>query len=309
MNAVMSNPLVRAGSLCLAFLILALPASAQLRLYDGLDYIGQLAGGGFNGGTNSAGASWANPWTGIATPPNDTNYNFVAGTLTYENGESLAVSGNKCQGSAMRATRVPLHGIVEGTIYVSFLMNPLDSANAFYAGFIGNQPTGTLPRVLSGIVEGNYAIGVWGQSLANCQNTGISAANNRTDLIVLRYDLTNNAPDGVSLYVNPALPSTEPVTPDAFTNGFDMLGANAAWFVSSDTPVKFQFDEIRYGTSWESVLPTGVVETEPFTEILVEDVIGLQYQTASGATYRLEYTTDLVNSNDWTTLPLGASHF
>ena len=291
----------RSVGICLALLVLTLPAPAQLRLYDGLDYLGQLGGQG--GGTNFEGATWANAWTAQGGA-GLTNYSFVADSLAYESGEPLATSGNKGQGVAQRATRVPQHGVTEGTVYISFLINPLDDGNAHYAGFIGNQPTGSLPRVLCGIVEGNYAVGQWGATLANSANSGIPAANHRTDLVVVRYDLTNNAPDGVSLYVNPALPSNEPAIPDAFTNGFDILGANAAWFVSSHTDVLFQFDEIRYGTTWESVLPTGAVETEPFTEVLVSNVIGVVYQTAAGATYRLQYTTEPTDTDNWTTLPL-----
>ena len=174
MQAVLSNSYIRPGALCLARLLPALPASAQLRLYDGFDYLGQVAGGGFAGGTNTAGASWGGPWTDPLT-----NYNFVADSLTYESGEPLATAGNKGEGSAMRAVRAPFHGIAEGTVYVSFLMNPLDNAGAYYMGFIGNQPTGSLARVLIGIREGTYAIGDWTQPKSSFADSGIPAANNR----------------------------------------------------------------------------------------------------------------------------------
>ena len=272
MKAVQHGKIACCGMVSMVLMALVLPVSAELLLYDGMDYAPAVFDGTQAGGTNTPPAYFTGAW--LAT----TNYAFVADSLAYATVEGLPTQGNKAEGTALHARRFQNLYVPDGTIYCSFLFNPGSNLSVPYACFIPNHPNaanGMPDRVMIGVNLGTYKMGTW-YDPGTLVDSGVAAGANRTDFVVVRMDMSSTGNDTISVYINPGLPSTEPAVPDMTTASYNIDPA-VTHFCATETTI--QFDEIRYGTTWDDVTPSDVLTGEPFTEIGVDDVIGLRYQT------------------------------
>ncbi len=219
-----------------------LAASADLVAYDGFNY-----GGGPNLHLANGGTGWSSKWFNIGAIPTG----VILDGLTWPN---LQTSG----GSALTApyqsadyTRysraIAAYTAPEGTLYLSFLFRP----NIGF-GMGGGLAFGTWENgVIVGAHPGTYTYG-----LSNLQGVGtdseVPMVLDQTALVVARVHDNNDGTITWSLFMNPAVGQAEPQAPDA-TMTIAGTALPQATFIYNDGG--FSTDEIRFATTWASVLP------------------------------------------------------
>jgi pectate lyase len=158
-------------------------------------------------------------------------------------------------------------GSASPVLYASFLLNVQAApANSRLFAALSSSDSGTGP---SGVV------GVWVDSsrrllLSKNSNSTPSATNASplaagTHLIVLRYKWNVGASDDeVALWVNPlalgAVESGVPTPTVTTTSGSDVSPVQSFWILHPNdlsVAATLQLDEVRVGTTWASVTPTG----------------------------------------------------
>jgi hypothetical protein len=150
-----------------------------------------------------------------------------------------------------------------GEVYVSFLVTP-ESSNITW-GSLGTPP---------GFKESGFVLHSMGykttiQDVPNVSSV-TTAVTGQTEFVVLRYDWDGSTYTGVSLWVSPDS-STDPGTPNLTQSG--SIGADSIseiYFGGHDgaADTAFWFDEIRVGTNWNSVVPSGAM---PCLQVSVTD--------------------------------------
>jgi hypothetical protein len=268
---------------CLA-LLTATPASAQLLSYDGFGTgytVGSAAGQAYQGTGYAAGGTWNNNAfaegglthpTLLTTPGvhvvRTTDDMIGAPDLTAGGpfGSAGLVGGNGNIGG----------GEVSGTLYYSFLGRDADGDGAAWAGF--NLFNGDDEQVGVGNAgtPNDYAVFHINNGTEPAIGTPATPINDQTHFFVVRADYVGNGKDTFTVWLDPdPLLSEGAQNPNISTvatsndeddnDGFNQLrmrgdNANGAW----------EFDEIRLGTTWESVTP---VVPEPASGVLA--VLGL----------------------------------
>ncbi|MGC9450224.1 MAG: sugar-binding protein [Oceanipulchritudo sp.] len=180
------------------------------------------------------------------------------------------------------------------SLWISYLARPLKATAAMK--FSLDDATAVY-HDNNGILRVQQSGGVWRLSLLNntvLAPTSVPVAANATYLIVLRidFDTTHTA----SLYVNPALGSDSPATPSA-TASTDSAGFRFHEFQLYPGTADGDgcFDEIRFGATWESVVPIPAEPPYPVTySPLPGAYAGTVNVTLASATpgAAIHYTTD-----------------
>ncbi len=241
----LARPSRTAIGVLVAALAPALPAAAQLMAYEG------FAGGpvpdlnGFNGGTG-----WSEAWS-------DQSFDLITSvapsSLRYpmlETTDGCAATQPLLAGpGASRYQRSWTLPVLDETEYVSFLLR----ADPGYGPW-GGLAMGSYPfRMLIGALG---SLGKYGlmDSQGHSAASSVSVAEGQTVLMVVRITKNTSGQGGTyRLYVNPQVGGAEPVAADAtlaLASGPALPGA-----VMLDNGGSFTTDEIRVGSSWESVLP------------------------------------------------------
>jgi hypothetical protein len=252
----------------------ALTVQAQLAAYEPFNY----PTGAFASGTASTGTGFAGAWTlsGPAT---------MVGDLTYP---SLPTAHNAFQQSpaGQRDTVSLSTPLSSGTIYISFLYNQAGdnggNANGLY--FPGNDTTSLYVGLTApwSPTAGELGLGTIVTSSAGA--TGISSVlaqmpgpgqlmnYDQTNLIVLRIDFnTAGNNDTVSLWLNPTAGATAPTgninapNPDLVYSSYDVGTISGIGFNFQGGGAVEQYDEIRIGTSFGSVVGASAGATIPTT--------------------------------------------
>jgi pectate lyase len=209
-----------------------------------------------NTGT-SGGASVANP--GLEYPG-----------IVSSSSNRLQISGTPGSNRNKGATFTPqILGADNPVVYASFLLNvtTLPSANRLFTGLATNA-SGTGASGAAGMwIDPNGRLLLSKSSTSTPTGTNSGALGIGTHLIVLRYKWNSGSGDDqFALWVNPSsLGATEGNVPAPLattTNGADIAFLQSFWiFHPNDSSVvaTLQLDEIRVGTNWADVTPTGFV--------------------------------------------------
>lgn len=218
---------------------------------------------GQNGGTNGTGL-WAGTYTAL------TGINVVDGALSYSGG-SITIDGGSRTGQV--TGQVNSDGAVRrdfssqtGTVYFSFLyrLNAGDSFNDDFAQFFLNNAQSTSANNVSNVAIGNLntSANFFGARAAEGSNvtTDPSAQAISSGVTyflvgkVSKVSTTNY--NTVELFVNPTS-NTEPFTASATATrdtGLASLQRFGIRTVNLDTDDRLQFDELKIGTTFESVV-------------------------------------------------------
>ncbi|MEJ7610259.1 MAG: hypothetical protein WKF88_03665 [Ferruginibacter sp.] len=156
-----------------------------------------------------------------------------------------------------------------GTVYASFILNVSSLGTLATTG-------GYFTGVLQGASTSSFGSAVWTRlsTTAGKYNIAISTRSNSaptwlaTDLnpgtsyfIVTAYDMITGVGNDVSrIWLNtPAIGGTEPAANATAVPGTDLTSV-ARYFLRQDNPTNtpfIEFDELRVGTTWASVTPSG----------------------------------------------------
>lgn len=251
---------------CLAGLLLAVgPAHAALIAYEGFDYSPGTDIRGQSGGTGWAAGS---SWTGY--DPQVTWPGLVASSgLSYGN---LATQGNALTtattpgtnpppSSALYWRNLPPFGQEGTTLYVSFLFRP-ESGFGYYGGINLTDDFGNGIFVGKSGAPGYDNYGLEGP-LNDIDSSNVAVKAGETVFIVLKAQfLAGN--DIYSIYVNPILDGVEPL-PSATKTDFDPVPGSplAGSTLIFNNFGYYTIDEIRLGTTYADVTPTGAPIPEP----------------------------------------------
>ncbi len=230
------------------------PCHAGLIVYDGFNYtpVGDPISGKSGGGD----FGWSGAWMGSQAA----GYFVGAGSLKSPSvdeptpGNMLSTGVSNSNKGTLRNLATPL-GAPGTTDYFSFLMQPTGVVgNGFDDGHMGFSILGTLNQLYAG----KPGVGAVNPNLYDIETQGgitrspttVDAVSGQTVLMVVRADFTA-VNDTFTLYINP--PSTaEPAVPNAVLGGYS-VGTVTALQVSG--PGAFNFDELRVGTTFASVVP------------------------------------------------------
>jgi hypothetical protein len=231
-----------------------LPCKAALLVYDGFNYspvndpISGKSGGGSFG--------WSGSWMGSQAA----GY-FVGGGSLISPFPSEPSTGNMLSTGISGGNKGTLRNLATTlgtpgtTDYFSFLMQPTGTVGqGFDDGHMGFSILGTLNQLYAG----KPGVGAVNPNLYDIETVGgitraptnVPAVSGQTVLMVVRADFTA-VNDTFTLYINPPS-ATEPATPNAVLGGYS-VGTVTALQVSG--PGAFNFDEIRVGTTFASVVP------------------------------------------------------
>lgn len=215
-------------------------------LADGFAYPTGGPVAGRNGGTGNWGGAWNEYGQGY------TSSVIASGSLSFG---SLATSGNSIQttsdfpiGHARRFQTSP--GKTGGVMFISYLVKPMDASG--------------YPNSYFELVYGGVSIGKGGGSgYYGLENSGggarvdskVPVTLNQTAFLVVRITFgAVNGNDTVDLFVNPTPGQPLPAVPDATKSDRNTGTPGDFNFGSS---VRCQFDEVRFGRTFEDVAPTG----------------------------------------------------
>lgn len=290
-------------------LIFTLSASVQAVLiaYEGFD-ITPGVGALFNAsGATSSG--WTNNWGAASN-------NVIAGGLTYTSGGALNTVGGAAQltvanGGSFRGF-TPYYATGTGTYWVSFVGQI--SSNTSYSGLsLFNTSNEMLFFGQTSSSNPDWSVRAFG-------TPAIIVTSNieRTEqvFVVTRVDFNVNADlDEVRVWMNPVVQEAEPDLESAtiIITNINLAGTSRA---SAFGQIRLQqsangdngvFDEIRIGTTWESVVPItggGPIEVDQpgFSSMSQSggQIILSITNLSAAVPYDLLGTTNLLDSNSWT---------
>ncbi|HYG22338.1 MAG TPA: hypothetical protein VEH04_06100 [Verrucomicrobiae bacterium] len=158
-----------------------------------------------------------------------------------------------------------------GTLYASFLVQaleiPASGENRLFAK-LDNATTGNGSTSMAGVwLTSNNTLAISKSSNAGIGIESETPLSPGTHLVVLRYTWDPEAEDEVALWVDPTalnIPENEIPSPTlATTSGFDVesLSSFYIYHIGTEVVASLFLDEIRVGTSWADVTPTGTVCT------------------------------------------------
>ena len=281
---------------------------AQLAAYEPFNY----PTGAFLNGTASTGTGFTGNWTlsGSAT---------IFGGLTYP---SLPTTDNAFQQSpAGQRNSVSLAApLSSGTVYISFLYNQAGNnggnvnglylsgsgATSLYVGLTAPW-SGTAGQLGLGTIATSSA-GATGFSSVLAQMPGPNQLMNynQTNLIVVRIDFnTSGNNDTVSLWLNPTADVTAPEgninapNPDLVYSSYDVGTISGIGFNFQGGGAVEQYDEIRVGSSYGSVVGASAGATIPTTLALsVAPGKEVSWTANSTDSYQPQSSSDGINWNN-----------
>ena len=207
---------------------------------------------------------YANGGTGFAGPWKQGGFNAFASGYTPQDRSlchaRLRSDGGSVSAGAFQAINGAIRDLAQpmsaGTFYVSFLIQPLGALHAgIFNGFFGLTLNGSLGNELfigkpgAGAVA-QYVLenrGGFGQVLSN-----VSTTTGRTTLLVVKAELLPGN-DLFTLYADPGVGRTEPAS-GAVKADLDLGTVSRIGIYSTGA---FAIDEIRIGTTYADVLPSG----------------------------------------------------
>jgi hypothetical protein len=281
---------------------------AQLTAYEPFNY----PTGAFLNGTASTGTGFTGNWTlsGSAT---------IIGGLTYP---SLPTTDNAFQQSpAGQRDSVSLAApLSSGTVYISFLYNQAGNnggnANGLYLSGSGATSlyvgltapwSGTAGELgLGTIATSSASATVLSSVLAQMPGPNQLMNYNQTNLIVVRIDFnTSGNNDTVSLWLNPTAGVTAPEgninapNPDLVYSNYDVGTISGIGFNFQGGGAAEQYDEIRVGTSYGSVVGASAGATIPTTLALsVAQGKEVSWTANSTDSYQPQSSSDGINWNN-----------
>ncbi len=226
------------------------------------------------GGNGDAGSS-SNTWTTHSvTAGQTTTIDLIAGNLSYTG--LAAPTGNKLYlfsnaNATSRDVNKPFT-TSSTTGYYSALINVVDNSQISGTNFdyfmCFGASAGTSVTILGGRLGikstnsgANFrlAIGNTSGGTLTYTDSGQDLNFGTTYLVVVKYDISA-APTVASLWVNPtSLGGTEPAGSVTCNTGSGTFAAlSSICLRNSSTTPKVEIDEIRVGTTWAQVTPTGV---------------------------------------------------
>ncbi len=281
---------------------------AQLTAYEPFNY----PAGAFLDGTASTGTGFAGNWSlsGSAT---------IVGGLAYP---SLPTGNNAFQQSpgGQRDTVSLSTPLSSGTVYISFLDHQSGdnggNANGLYLSGSGATSlyvgltapwSGTAGQLGLGTIATTSA-GATGLSsvLAQMPGPGQLMNYNQTNLIVVRIDFnTSGNNDTVSLWLNPMADVTAPEgninapNPDLVYSSYDVGTISGIGFNFTGGGQVEQYDEIRVGTSYGSVVGATAGATVP-TTLAISVASGKEVSWTANNTdsYQPQSSSDGINWNN-----------
>ncbi len=231
------------------------------------------------------GALNANGWS----THNGTAAQTVTLTTPSDNGSSLsysgfaASSGNRTSLNEANSEDInhPITGIT-GVGYMSFLLkvqnlNDLIAAGDYFIGFGGPaaNPLAARTFIKPGVAPNTFLLGIQNTTGGTPSQTYALSTEypvGTTVLVVVKYDNTSS-PQAASLFVNPVIGGVEP-TPSAInTSGTATSFNNFAtiYLRQGANTGNLEIDEIRAGSTWASVTPTGAVSCNTTNTINVSE--------------------------------------
>ena len=281
-----------AAAITLVAAAFAPAAAAQTLAYDGFGGTPTANLAGTNGGSG-----WTGVWmdagvdiTGIGGP------GLAHPGLAATPGGAVTPDANGIwPNSRYQRAFTPAPSSVD-SLYVSFLLRP-DTANASWGGLMFGQ----WPNAMTvGSPSGYYEFGLLtSQGLGDF--SGKPLVQGQTTLVVVRID-RNTAGSGASyrMYLDPVIGTPEPAFAAA-TFGSGVPSLPTALSIDNGTGVTT--DEIRVGTTWNSVLPAAY---DPWTDMgfAKPGASGAPHLTgvgtlAGGTLAMLKLTNALPNSTTW----------
>ena len=254
-------------------LIILNPASvlnAELVAYESFDYaqgqnlLGQSGGFGFTGA-----------WYGSSS---STNYSIGSATLGYS---GLPTSGRRVNGQAaatnawmrrdLPASRDNPIGKNGTTTYFSMLLRPTGTSlsGQGYSVLSLVQPGqfGTVPQELTIGMNGAGTYGIGQLGGVNRVASNILPTLNQTALLVVKAEFNplGQQNDTFTLFVNPILGAGEPV------GGVQKTDFNIGTFsqIAIRSTGKFEIDEIRVGSTFDSVTSIPEPSFTPFVVVMI----------------------------------------
>jgi hypothetical protein len=253
-------------------LITAFSGWGQQLFYDGFNYT-PSATLGLN--TVSGGV-----WTLIPGSTSTDSMKVSSGNLTYP-GLPASV-GNKVTfdaGGLDYYKEFSTAGITSGSVYSSFIVNfsgTSSAAGGYFAGYLANNSTSTFRGTLwvrNSTTAGKFQLGICVSTTpANISWLSTDYDPNVNYFIVLAYDVIGSvaSDDKVRLWVNPTPGSTEPTQTIITTlTGSDLTNVSRFFLRQDNSPNTpfVEIDEVRIGTTWASVTPSGVIADPTTTSI------------------------------------------
>lgn len=239
-----------------AVVLMAGMASANLIVYEGFDYdAGGLAGE--NGGQGFSGA-----WSGG---------NVGSGGLSYTDseGNALVVSGGHYSGAAQafRTLETPFTSETEGVYWLTFLLRRDGERTSQSWGGLSLFPDDSNENLYMGLKvnsQEHRLVSYRPPPSATADTAAQPTLTDTTFFMAVRLEFgTESTSDKASLWVNPRLDIEPTLPPDAEVSSRDLFGSR---FRIEAGDVSMSLDEIRLGTTWDSVAP---IIPEPSTLILL----------------------------------------
>lgn len=243
-----------------AFVLAVAPAVsvAQPFVYEGFSYPAGQSINGMNGGTG-----WANEWS--TSSPNQ--FTVFSGSTSDPTGR-LLTSGNQIRTSGSgtthhsmtRTTAVDLRAASSSSLWIGFTIQRIDPfSSPTYGGLVIGNEVGSAANNTGRLFIGDPG----GSDLWSLERAGGGvgqfsnhSATNAPNLLVVHIQFQDNGPETVRLYVNRPPGGGTPASADAFLS-LDLNPSNGpvtiAEFWSSGSI--YQFDELRFGTSYAEVTP------------------------------------------------------
>jgi hypothetical protein len=143
-----------------------------------------------------------------------------------------------------------------GSLFYSFLINVTEapSANNFIiymkTGSVYGARVFTQPDTSTG-----YRLGISNSNSSSPSLVTSSLETNNTCFVVVEYTFTDDGSDTLALYLNPVPGDSKPGTPDALYSGIDLASFDEIVLRQNTGCGTFELDELRVGTSWDSVTP------------------------------------------------------
>jgi hypothetical protein len=275
-NSTMSNKNRKAPFLLVGILAGLLqvphPAHAALIAYEGFDYTSGTDIRGKSGGSGwTTGSSWAGYDPSVTWPGLVTSSGLSYGTLAVQ-GNALTTATtpgtNPPLSSAIFWRNLPQFGQDGTTLYVSFLFRP-ESGYGYYGGINLTDDLDNGIYVGKSGKSGYENYGLEGP-LDNIASSSVPVTAGQTAFIVLKAEfLAGN--DSYSIFVNPALDGLESVVPSASKTNFDpgMGSTLIGTTFKFNNYGNYTIDEIRVGTTYADVMPTGSPTPEPDSLMLI----------------------------------------
>ncbi|MCC6675607.1 MAG: EF-hand domain-containing protein [Phycisphaerales bacterium] len=235
-----------------AVAVLMVAASAAMGQGAGAVYDGFAGPAGADLGGWSGGAGWAGPWVdygmGIPTTFTGPSAGLGFGDLTVTAG-AITTPGRWLPDMAGYARAYP--GVTGDVLYLSFLMRPEADATNWQILRLGNWPR----QVDVGVPIGFFSYGLMvGDGLM--VDTPVPVIIGTTVLLVLevKHDLGQSR-TVYSLYVDPAPGGGKPAFPMGSFARAGIMDFGASLEMRGEGG--YSLDEVRIGTTWESVTPAG----------------------------------------------------